>query len=123
MKVFSYCGDFLDEYGVLYTPGKGGALANMDIDCDGGVADDGRCGNSADTQGVTAFQSTVVEYNSGIDDLSAFVHPYVVFGNQGDKYVSFDPTEYGVEPLSVMAIVCNNKVVSSNDSRGISWIS
>lgn len=90
----------------------------MDIDCDGvqgGVADDGRCGHSADTQSITAFRSTVSEYNAGIDDLNAFVHPYVVFGNQGDKYVGFEPTDYGVEPLSVMAVVCNNKVVSSHD--------
>lgn len=90
----------------------------MDIDCDGapgGDADDGRCGNSADTQGITAFQSTVADYNAGINDLTAFIHPYVVFGNQGDKYVSFDPTEYGIEPLSVMAVVCNKKVVSSYD--------
>lgn len=87
----------------------------MDIDCDGaqgGDADDGRCGNSADTQDITAFQYTVAGYNSGINDLNAYVHPYVVFGNDGDKYVSFDPTKYGIEPLSVMAVVCNKKVVS-----------
>lgn len=36
-----------------------------------------------------------------------------MFGNTGDKpgWVTFDPRVYGMEPLSVMAIVCNNKLV------------
>jgi hypothetical protein len=90
----------------------------MDIDCDGaqgGPADDGRCGNSDDTQDITAFADTVKAYKKGISDLNANVHPYVVFGNSGSKagYKTFDPQQYGVEPLSVMAVVCGDQLVCS----------
>lgn len=74
----------------------------MDIDCDGtqgGPADDGRCGNSDDTQSITSFADTVREYGKGVQDLDAKIHPYVVFGNVGDEpgFTSFDPQEYGIE--------------------------
>lgn len=90
----------------------------MDVDCDGiqdGPADDGRCGSSGDTQSVTSFQGTVEGYGTGQRDLDAFIHPYVVFGNTGKRsgYVNFNPRDYGIEPLSVMAVVCNNKLVRS----------
>jgi hypothetical protein len=89
----------------------------MDIDCDGaqgGPADDGRCTSSQDTQSITSFADTVASYRKGIKDLNANVHPYVVFGNSGSRkgYTNFSPRQYGVEPLSVMAVVCNNKLVS-----------
>jgi len=88
----------------------------MDIDCDGvqgSPADDGRCGNSGDTQSITSFADTVRDYGVGIDDLDANAHPYVVFGNAGEKagYTTFDPKEYGIEPLSVIAVVCGDKLV------------
>ncbi|KAM3520156.1 hypothetical protein NHJ13051_007030 [Beauveria bassiana] len=113
---FSYCGDHLDDYRVLYLQGKNGNFVNMDIDCDGiqhGPADDGRCGSSDDTQSVTSFQSIVQGYGTGQKDLDAFIHPYVVFGNEGSRsgYPNFNPQDYGVEPLSVMAVVCNNKLI------------
>lgn len=100
----------------------------MDIDCDGNSnepadatdANDGRCGNSADTQGDTAFEDTLRGYDqAGLTNLNAYVHPYVVFGNAADDgahragYTTFDPTKYGIEPLSLMAVVCNQQVVSS----------
>jgi hypothetical protein len=88
----------------------------MDIDCDGeqnGLGNDGRCASSTDTQAVTSFQSTIQGYHKGITDLNAYVHPYVVFGNEGSKrgWKTFDPREYGIEPLSVMAVVCGGKLV------------
>jgi hypothetical protein len=88
----------------------------MDIDCDGkqgGSADDGRCRAGGDTQPVTAFQHIVAGYGKGINDLNANVHPYVVFGNTGDKggWVTFDPQQYGIEPLSLMAVVCGDQLV------------
>jgi hypothetical protein len=88
----------------------------MDVDCDGlqgGVGDDGRCGSSEDTQSQTAFEDTVVGYNVGLTELNSFIHMYVVFGNQGtlSGYVNFDPTSYGVQPLSVMAVVCSGQMV------------
>ncbi len=90
----------------------------MDVDCDGaqgGPADDGKCstGRSPDYQDMTAFQDAVQGYNAGIKDLNAYVHPYVVFGNTGGKrgWKTFDPTKYGVQPLSVVAVVCNDRLV------------
>jgi chitosanase len=43
--------------------------------------------------------------------LNAKVHTYVVFGNDGTS-PSFDPQEHGIESLSVMAVVCGDKLVS-----------
>ena len=90
----------------------------MDIDCDGvqgGPADDGRCSatRSADYQAQTAFRDTIRSYHTGITDLNSYVHPYVVFGNVGSKlgWKTFDPTAYGVRPLSVMAVVCGDELV------------
>jgi chitosanase len=57
---------------------------------------------------MTAFMDTVQQY--GISDLDANIHPYVVFGNSGSS-PTFDPQQYGMEPLSVMAVVCNNQLV------------
>ncbi|RFU29037.1 hypothetical protein B7463_g7309, partial [Scytalidium lignicola] len=114
-NTFSYCGDHLNDYGIVYLQGTGGALADMDIDCDGlqkGPGDDGRCGSSGDTQDQTSFEDTVASYSKGVDDLNAFVHPYVVFGNVGSKsgFVNFDPRSVGVQPLSLMAVICSGKM-------------
>ena len=98
---------------VIYLHGNGKQLANMDIDCDGqqgGAGEDGRCGSSGDTQSQTSFKDTIIDYKVGISDLNAKVHTYVVFGNDGTS-PSFDPQKYGIEPLSVMAVVCGNKLV------------
>ncbi|KAM0812872.1 putative Endo-chitosanase [Seiridium cardinale] len=113
---WSYCGDHLDSDGVIYIQGTGGQFANMDIDCDGaqgGAGDDGRCGYSSDTQSQTSFEGTVAAYGKGVKDLNANVHPYVVFGNTGDKsgYANFDPQSHGIEPLSLMAVVCGEKLI------------
>lgn len=88
----------------------------MDVDCDGvgGVGEDGRCRYelSPDTQNVTSFRDAVVGYGKGLKDLNPYVHPYVVFGNdKGTRHRAgwhpFDPTEKGMKPLSVMAVVCS----------------
>ncbi|KAI0165619.1 glycoside hydrolase family 75 protein [Xylariaceae sp. FL1272] len=88
----------------------------MDKDCDGvqdSPADDGRCRNSGDTQSVTSFADTIASYGQAIVDLVATIHPYVVFGNEGSKggCVNFDVKEYGIEPLSVMGVVCGNQLI------------
>ncbi|KAL6412146.1 glycoside hydrolase family 75 [Ilyonectria robusta] len=113
---FDYCGDHIDDYNVVYLQGKNGALVNIDIDCDGiqgSSADDGRCGSSGDTQSMTSFMDTVAGYGTGQKDLDANIHPYVVFGNTGSKsgWATFDPQEHGIEPLSVMAVVCGDKLI------------
>jgi hypothetical protein len=107
----------LEDYNVIYIKGTGSNFADMDVDCDGeqnGRGDDGRCGSSQDTQSITSFQWIIEGYKKGIKDLNANVHPYVVFGNEGTKsgWKTFDPQEYGIEPLSVMAVVCGDKLVS-----------
>jgi hypothetical protein len=110
-SAFGYCKDAAS--GVIYLHGNGKQLVNMDIDCDGqqgGAGEDGRCGSSGDTQSQTSFKDTIVSYKVGINDLNAKVHTYVVFGNDGTS-PSFDPQKYGIEPLSVMAVVCGDKLV------------
>ena len=86
----------------------------MDIDCDGDQSDpgDGRCGSSGDTQSITAFQDQVQQYSrtagNQVSDLNANYVPYVVFGNDGKRagYTNFHPQDVGIQPLSVMAVVC-----------------
>ena len=99
----------------MYLQGKNGQLVNMDIDCDGALGKgDGSCQSSTDTQSQTTFQDTVRGYNKGVKNLNAYVHSYVVLGNDGKKngYIEFKPEQYGVEPLSVVAVVCGNQMVS-----------
>ncbi|CAF9940498.1 MAG: hypothetical protein HETSPECPRED_002425 [Heterodermia speciosa] len=82
----------------------------MDIDCDGiQKGGDGRCGSSTDTQSQTAFQGQIP--GNVIKDLNANIHPYVVFGNYGDYSPTFDPKAHGIKPLSVMAVVCGDKLI------------
>ena len=109
---FSYCADH-DREGIIYIQGTSGALANMDIDCDGNTHDS-RCGGG-DMQYQTSFKDEVRRYGAGIDDLDAGSHSYVVLGNVGSRagYVSFDPRSVGVEALSLVAVVCGDKMVSS----------
>lgn len=84
----------------------------MDIDCDGAQGKgNGDCDSSGDTQPQTRFKDDVKKF--GIKDLDAYIHSYVVLGNEGSKkgYVTFDPQKYGVEPLSIVAVVCGDKMV------------
>lgn len=95
----------------------------MDIDCDGDQSDpgDGRCGSSSDTQSTTAFKDLVQKYSNQagkpISDLNANFAPYVVFGNYGTRegYTNFHPEDHGLQPLSVMAVVCDGKLVSARN--------
>ncbi|KAH8128207.1 hypothetical protein ACSS6W_010988 [Trichoderma asperelloides] len=112
-KNFSYCGDHLKDYGIMYLQGTNGNLVNMDIDCDGALGTgDGSCDSSQDTKDETAFKDTITSYKAGIKDLNAYIHSYVVLGNEGSKsgYVTFEPESVGVDPLSVVAVVCGNKM-------------
>lgn len=100
----------------------------MDIDCDGDQSDhgDGRCGSSADTQSQTAFKDLVKKYStqnsSPVSDLNANFIPYVVFGNYGSKpgYTNFHPEDVNLKPLSVMAVLCNDQLVSAPSLSGLS---
>ncbi|KND89881.1 Endo-chitosanase [Tolypocladium ophioglossoides CBS 100239] len=99
-----YCGDIPNA---IFLKGKSGNYDNMDVDCDGANNSGGDCANDPSGQGRTSFVDTVKKY--GIEDLDANIHPYVVFGNEGHS-PSFNPGSHGMEPLSVMAVVCNNQV-------------
>ncbi|KAF4584141.1 putative chitosanase precursor [Ophiocordyceps camponoti-floridani] len=86
----------------------------MDIDCDGDSTapfNDTRCKSSLDTQSQTSFREELAPY--GITDLNANIHTYVVFGNTGSKpgWPTFDPAAHGIKPLSVMAVVCGQRLV------------
>ncbi|KHN95581.1 Fungal chitosanase [Metarhizium album ARSEF 1941] len=102
----TYCGDVPEA---IYVKGSDGNYDNMDIDCDGARYWSGECSNDGDIYGLgyTAFVDTVRTY--GIRDLDTNVHPYVVFGNEGSN-PSFDPRSMGMQPLSVMAVVCNGQL-------------
>lgn len=78
----------------------------MDVDCDGADDKAGDCSNDPSGFGETAFMDTVKGY--GISDLNANIHPYVVV----NEPPYFDAVKHGMKPLSVMAVVCNNQVVS-----------
>src|SRR6266480_1122193 len=110
-KDFCYCDKFMENKG-FYIKGPGSDLAPMQVDCDGnqkGLTP--RCGHSKDIQPQTAFQSHAQAF--GIPDLRADIHPYVVLGNEGSApgFTTFDPRSYNVEPLSVVAVVCNGKLI------------
>ena len=48
----------------------------------------------------------------GIRDLNTYVHPYVVFGNTGRRgWNTFNPSKHGIRPLSIIAVVCGDKLV------------
>ncbi|KAH2766674.1 hypothetical protein KXW10_008068 [Aspergillus fumigatus] len=102
-KSFSYCGDIPGA--IFISSSKG--YTNMDIDCDGANNSAGKCANDPSGQGETAFKSDVKKF--GISDLDANIHPYVVFGNE-DHSPKFKPQSHGMQPLSVMAVVCNGQL-------------
>lgn len=99
----------------------------MDVCCDGeqgGPADDGRCNNDPSLLSITAFQSEIEDYDVGIKDLNANVHSYIVFGNTGDTpgWPTFLPEDHGIEPLSLMAVVCGENLVRcAPDSHHPIW--
>ncbi|RAH73798.1 glycoside hydrolase family 75 protein [Aspergillus aculeatinus CBS 121060] len=98
-KPTQYCGDIA---GALFISSAGG-YGDMDVDCDGVSPTSGGCRNDPSKQGQTAFHDQFRQYDIG--DLNAFVHPYVVFGN-----TNFDPQQYGMQQLSVMAVVCGGQL-------------
>ncbi|KAI5794030.1 fungal chitosanase of glycosyl hydrolase group 75-domain-containing protein [Pyronema domesticum] len=96
---FGFC---TDTPGALYVSGPG-ELADMDIDCDGAR----NCG-SGDFQPQTSFDDILQSKGYGINNLDASKHTFVVLGTCD---VPVDRISGGpIEPLSVIAIVCNNQL-------------
>ena len=87
----------------------------MDVDCDGANRTGGDCSNDPSGQDETAFKDTIQSY--GIEDLDANLHSYVVFGT-----ADYDPSNDGLNPLSIMAIVCNDQLVSNICSIRMPWL-
>ncbi|KAH8677870.1 chitosanase [Xylariales sp. PMI_506] len=113
---WSYCGDHLSDYGIIYIQGEHGLFANMDIDCDGisREPNNGRCGHNPSDQDVTAMRDTLESYDiPGVTDLDTYVHAYIVFGNSGEQpgNVDFDPHLYGVEDLSIVFVVTPTELI------------
>ncbi|KAL2819582.1 chitosanase [Aspergillus cavernicola] len=109
LPLWGYCQRYMNDQG-FYIKGPGNDLANMDVDCDGqNVQGDGRCANSPDVKFETAFKDDVQAF--GIPDLNSYIHPYVVLGNIGRYYPTFDPQSVGVQPLSVVAVICGDKLI------------
>ncbi|GIK06117.1 hypothetical protein Aspvir_001760 [Aspergillus viridinutans] len=107
----TYCTKYLPTGMGFYLKGPGSDLANMDIDCDGEQSSgDVRCKSSTDTQGQTRWGLRHLE-KYGVRDLNANIHPYVVLGNEGSYSPTFDPRTVGVEPLSIVAVVCGDELV------------
>ncbi|ETS78242.1 hypothetical protein PFICI_10304 [Pestalotiopsis fici W106-1] len=88
---FSYCGDHLADYNVVYIQGTNAQLADMDVDCDGAIQsgsaeNDGRCPSSSPYRSSqTAFRDTVQSYGKGIQDLDPNIHSFIVFGNDFNR--------------------------------------
>ncbi|KAI1842026.1 hypothetical protein JX265_001334 [Neoarthrinium moseri] len=110
-NTFSYCGDHLDDYKVIYIQGTNGALADMDVDCDGDDSPSGdrRCESAEEREPETSFQDIIRGYKKEITELNSVRHSWVVLGNVGRK-PKFNPKQYGVLPLSIVAVVCNNQL-------------
>ncbi|KAH0565431.1 hypothetical protein GP486_001184 [Trichoglossum hirsutum] len=106
---FVYCGDVP---GLIYLKGTGNQYDNLDVDCDGVDPTAGECANGAGSaQTVTRFVDEVRKFSNGsVKELDAKKIPYVVFGNDQKKN-PFDPMQYGMKPLSVMAVVCGDNLV------------
>ncbi|KHO00593.1 chitosanase [Metarhizium album ARSEF 1941] len=97
-----YCGDVP---GAIFLKGQD-SYDNLDIDCDGANNYAGDCANDPTGQSQTAFKANVSQY--GISDLDANIHSYVVLGNEGPP--AFDPQSRGIQPLSVVAVVCGEQL-------------
>ncbi|KAL3488387.1 fungal chitosanase of glycosyl hydrolase group 75-domain-containing protein [Aspergillus germanicus] len=138
LPLWSYCQRHTSS-SAIYLKGPGDLLANMDVDCDGiqsvnatGLRtgnrnraanvnrngtnpnpSDTRCTGFPNTQPQTSFRSTLQSEGYGIPDLNPTIHPDIVLGNTGSQPCSrtFDPRTADIQPLSIVAVVCNNALI------------
>lgn len=127
-----YCGDYANTAGsFLYaasstTASSSRPSSNLTIDCNGirdGPDDTGLCDRlyRGPTRS-TAFQSRMKADGFPAKDLNPYFHPYVALGDFRDirrreEYVHFDPQDQVVEPLSIVAVVCNDKLVRTTPAH------
>ncbi|GAA6048666.1 hypothetical protein JCM3770_002009 [Rhodotorula araucariae] len=74
--------------------------SNMDIDCDGSD------GSAEVCQGDGSFQPDTAFRDDEGKNIDAQAIQYVVIDQDAD----FDPTSFGIQPLSVVAVVCGGKL-------------
>jgi chitosanase len=110
-----YCMDKTSN--VVFLKNPNGGFADMDIDCDGAGKGQGGCSNDPSGLGETSFQSQLQDLTKGaVKDLDSNKHTFVVLSNfvtidaPGDKRKPFDIESVGVEPLSIIAIVCGDQL-------------
>jgi chitosanase len=83
---------------VVFVKNQNGGFADMDIDCDGAGKGQGGCSDGA------------------VSDLDTNKHTFVVLSNfvsndaSGDNRKPFDIQSVGVNPLSIVAIVCGGQM-------------
>lgn len=90
-------------------------LADMDVDCDGANRSGGKCANDPSGQSMTSFMDELPAF--GIPDLDANIHSYVVLGTD-----NFDPKSFGIQSLSVVAVVCGTKMVFIYPPHYFLWL-
>lgn len=102
--------DHRDSNGIVYIigPSPSMSLADMDVVCNGIDNYTGAGWNDLSGQNVTAFKYSVSKHSTSA--LSPNNHTYVVLGNAGQWMPNVDA---GIEPLSVVAVVCNDQLVRS----------
>ncbi|KAK7931983.1 chitosanase [Apiospora marii] len=121
-----YCGDYLNAAGsFLYAASsapssEANRSSTLTIDCGGtrgGPEDTGLCDRLYDGPAKgTSFQHLMKPSHIPVKDLSSYFHPYVALGSfqpsqpSGGDSVEFDPQRHVVEPLSLVAVLCNGKM-------------
>ncbi|GAA5904219.1 hypothetical protein JCM8208_006805 [Rhodotorula glutinis] len=89
-----YCADSEDEPSFVWWQ------SNMDIDCDGSDGKGEICNGDGSYQSSTTFQDDDGKH------IDAQAIQYVVIDQDDD----FDPVKFGIQPLSVVAVVCGGKL-------------
>ncbi|BGP43468.1 hypothetical protein JCM10449v2_007503 [Rhodotorula kratochvilovae] len=89
-----YCADKEEGTGYVWWQ------SNMDIDCDGSDVSADVC------QGDGSFQSDTAFQDDNGKNIDAQAVQYVVIDQDDD----FDPTSFGIQPLSVVAVLCGGKL-------------
>jgi chitosanase len=102
---------------VVFVKNQNGGFADMDIDCDGAGKGQGGCSDDPTGLGETSFKDQVQSLTNGaVSDLDTNKHTFVVLSNfvsndaSGDNRKPFDIQSVGVNPLSIVAIVCGGQM-------------
>ncbi|KAK8044820.1 hypothetical protein PG993_004844 [Apiospora rasikravindrae] len=125
-ETWYYCGDYVNTTGSFVYAASSAASSSenqssqLTIDCDGtrsGPEDTGLCGRLYhEPAKSTAFQHLLKASGIPVKDFNTYFHPYVALGDfragqsSRSDFMEFDPQDEVVEPLSLVAVVCNGKM-------------